>query len=484
MKILPHLNIQKISYNSKTNSFDKKVQVASASPENITPRKFMIPFFGKIITPRLPLTEKDLVKAKDYLLFRKGVLKKSEKEYNLLNFNLTRLNGIQKGIEVFENLSMKEIAFVYDQFYNISINRGCSNRCGHCFADAVPQHFKQDSGMISAVSMEDFTLLMNGIKKLNKRLGFNAVKQNEYKTLAIFHDSDCIELEIKDKAGKIFDFSDTTDLLHETVRKKSLFDTSGWPPSNKKQQERAEKFVKYFSQKDNMKKIGQINISLNPFHALNMKSIYHKKAGNEQLAKVFRNLYTDRMANVLYTFTPIIEDPRYSFNARAMGKEAKIFEGCSIDELKVLIKEILVKVEVKYNQDFASERKYIKRQSQIKENISILENKCSDIYKIAGVGRAKTIFDKNSKNVKEHNKLNRKNISLLKKNIRSNPFITGGSRFYRCVDVNGKVYITDFLMAVSTEIQLNFRNKDKGTVPFAELPKNLVITKKMIERDF
>ena len=51
---------------------------------------------------------------------------------------INKLEGIQHGIKVFKNMSIKEIAFFLSTIAEFATLRGCYNNCAHCYADAKP----------------------------------------------------------------------------------------------------------------------------------------------------------------------------------------------------------------------------------------------------------------------------------------------------------------------------------------------------------
>lgn len=469
MKISP---IQNIRYNGQNYSSQSKNSTKIESLPNFDLKNFQIPFYGLPPAKNNQLTEADFKKAKEYLNWR---CDSAEGQSKLSDFNLNKLNGIQKGIEVFEGLSMKDIAFLYTNLLEIAINRGCSNGCSDCYVKAIPQqHFEENSDTISKMAYEDFNSLMNGVGELNQRLGFKALKRNDVGHISLFRDSDGIELEMKDENGKIYDFTEANDLYYKTINQKGLFDTSGWPPRHKKYQARAEKIVNYFSKEENANKVININISINPFHSLNEKSIQLKNIGDKKGAQKFRELYTDRMANVLYTFTPIIDSPKFRFMPTSMSDDKITPKGYKKSDLEKLIKEILSKLKDKYIKDYKSEKKYIKEPEQIRSNMKILQNKLVKKGLIVRSGRGRNLLPETADFVQARNEAF---IERLKNN-----FINVDC--YKSIDINGKVYVTNFYSVVPTEIQLNFKNRNKSTIPMEEMIDKIKVTKRMIEMVF
>lgn len=360
--------------------------------------------------------------------------------------DMDKLNGIQKGIKVFNGLSMKEIYTIFDKLSIIMPKRGCSNRCSHCAPEAIPQHFSKDSDMIDSMLWEDFEELLSGYHKLSKRTGVDFLPQNE--EMSLFYDADCIELEMKDKNGKIYDFADANGLLFDKTKCRGLFDTSGWNPKSERLQKRAEKIVNYLNQ--NKYRMNPINISVNPFHVLLEKSNECRNAKDIKAADFFRDLYTGRMANAIYTFTPIIDEINFIFRIKSNDR----FH--SQNELMSLKDEILYKLEKMYKKDFLSEKKYIKTEDQLEETmykVKVGFNK--EGAEIGNLGRAGKFFSGTS-DKSLWNELSDKQIFLgeLKRGI-----------YETMIDANGRIYLTNGYLTAPTKMQLNFANRNKKTMP-------------------
>lgn len=475
MKILP---VQLYPYINKNYSPQGKNE-PKVPHNSLSYSSYNLPvhFYGLPPVKEEKFTEEDYERARKYLDEQKKKIGTYHKNLKFESFNLNKLNGIQRGIEVFEGLSMAEIAFICINFKTIAVNRGCNNQCAHCYAAAVPQNFKEDSNTISKMSWEDFSLLMDGIDKLSQRLGFDAVSKKEHSYLVFFEDSDCINLEVKDKEGKIHDFADINLLAYLYTGIPGLFDTAGWDPNNKKLQKRAEKLVQVFSDYRTSEMFSGINISINPFHSLNKKSIQYKNAGNEVLAKKFRDLYVDRMANTLYTFTPLISNTDFSklgFIVRALPDDEKYPDGYKIKDIKELYKEILDKLSDKYIENLSPEKKQLKDYREVTSNLktmSELFNRKSSNYVIP-YGRAAQFFQYSADEYGIEDEFADYTPIRFKERLKDNGLST-------IIDANGKIYMANYT-PVATELQLNFKNKDKQTEPLANTSKKFIITKKMI----
>lgn len=391
------------------------------------------------------ITQSAYISAKKYLNMKKnsGVYWKG-----LEYLNLNNLDGIQKDIKVFHDFSIKEIKFLVQNLSVIMVHRGCSNRCSHCAANAIPQHFSKDSEMISSMSWDDYNLLMDGINKLNSRLEFNVFNCNDNDHISLFHDADCIELEMRDKRGKVYDFTDAHMALFDATHKLSLFDTSGWYPKSEKMQKRAEKIVSYLS--NNRQKFDQINISINPFHALLEKSNELAKSNDFNEAGRYRSLYTDRMANAIFTFTPLVEKNNFHFISRAKSDDS-----CHSGEVLTDLKsEILKKLEDLYKQDFSTSKRFIQDESQITEKITVVAKKLDKNEEIRNLGRAENLFVISPQ--KEHKDI------LVDKNTFFDDLKNQLAE--TAIDANGKIYATNSYLMAPTNLKLNFSNRNKSTI--------------------
>lgn len=416
-------------------------------------------------------------------------IKLNRRETEIYDFDLNKLEGIQEGIEVFEGLNFKEIAFIARTLFSVNTNRGCYNMCSHCYANAMPP-VKESETLINKMSWEDFESLTNGFKELNRRLGFyiSAPKLGGFnggeRYITAFHDADCMTLNLVDREGNRHDFIDIANALSESTGFRSIFDTTGWTPTDKRMQERAEKFAKYYSRPDNKDKLFQFNISINPFHSLYTKSVEEKRAGNTQRAEKFRRLYIDRIANALYTFTPLINTRSFSFILRGFdsGDIGKLGKGFTMEDLYKLNQEILMKLETKYLDDLAGERKYIKSKKRINYYLGILKDIMDLQYSdgvilvdktrlIKNVGKDNNYYQDSMKQVK-------KDIDTIKSSCAPTDFID--KQMAGIVDSNGDYYITTYYTTFPTELKLNFINNGKKTPPINPSQQDGVVIKKSV----
>lgn len=405
---------------------------------------------------------------------------------DIYELNLNKLDGIQEGIKVFEGLNLKEIAFIAKTFTSIALKRGCHNICSHCYAEAKPP-IKETENTINKMSWEDFTSLTDGFEELNNRLGFyisntiKTFKRPVYKYIVPFHDADCSDLVIRDKNGIEHDFIDIAERIYNSCGIHVVFDTASWTPKNTDVQKRVEKIVEYYSKKENLQKIDQFNLSFNPFHALNTKSILEKRLGHSENSDKFRDIYTSRIANALFTLTPIIKTKQFDIINRSIaGKAFEGSKGFEIDDLDDLFSEVMSKLKKLYQEDFKNEQKYIKDKNQILQNLQIINRRMNqNPADFTEVGRAVETFGKDNHYYKHAEDKRNYYRNIVKESNKARDFVDFD--FYGIIDANGDYYLTTFWNTFPTELKLNFSNKGKKTAPIKPLlEEDLVITKNII----
>lgn len=423
-------------------------------------------------------------KAKQYLSTCNNINAKT----SLYDLDLNRLEGIQEGIKVFKGLNMKEIAFYLTSAREFAISRGCRNMCSHCYADARPP-IKENSEKINKISWEDFTSITGGIKELNKRLGFMAMSpENEIindgrNYVTPFHDADSIDLVLKDNLGQEHDFIDISKELLDATGFKVLFDTCGWFPNNKTAQIRAEKYIEYFIKNSNLRDKLGVNISFNPFHSSYTRSLILAKENKVEKANKMRNLYTTRMANVLYTFTPLVGSKNFKLIARSIRDDIKELDGFTEKDLDSLFKETISKLKELYTEDLNTENKYIKTPQDITNKL----NEYQKLYKVRNTIDYTEKLLKLSNTENYHLKLTNEDIELANNTVKTmnNPLqAILDCKFCGITDANGDFYLTTYNSTYPTEIKLNLSASGKTTSPIRpNLQEDLPVTKNKINID-
>lgn len=477
MKISSVQNYSNISFSPKT----QKAQTFQQNP--VVQHNFAPSFSGGF---PLNVHSPKYFAAKTYLCMAKQAYKKV-KTLDLYMFDLNKLDGIQEGINVFKGLNMKEIAFVADTVAEITVNRGCRNICAHCYASAKAP-IKETANQINKMSWNDFTSLTDGFEELNKRVGFPVVvqKKNKHAMAIPFHDADCSSIILKDNEGKEHDFIDIAERLDKAFHLPVLFDTAGWNIQDVKAQKRMEKYVEYYSKPENFKKLEGFNLSVNPFHAMYAKSLELKQNRKPELAEKLYDLYTTRMANVLFTLTPLQKNPNFEFIARSAANDSKVPKGFKEKDLRGLYMDILEKVNNLYKKDMKSAQKVVKNEDEAFEYFNNYYKRLENISPTIGMSaRAEKFVDKNDEiakfgerrkqqNIKDIQSLKRiKDLRKLNKDM--------NNHFYGIIDANGDYYLTTFHTSFPTEIKFNFENKGKITAPIAPyLQKDTPLTRNVI----
>lgn len=405
---------------------------------------------------------------KEYLKNREKKLTNADIDYAPLNAqDIKHIEGIQKGIKVFENLSMQQINFLAKNLSEIALQRGCNNMCSHCYAEAMPPSYQKAENKINKIDFEDFENLCNGFKELNQRLGFNILQTNHDDYLTLFHDSDSSIIFLQDKQGKTHDYLDLAKMINDVVNRIVLFDTAGWNIQDKRTQKRMEELVEKATSTDKYDFV-EFNISANPFHSLYSRSVQHNIDNNKEKEQKFREIYTNRMANVIFTLSPLIEKDNLHFISRALPNDLEKVNGYKEDDLKKLYSEILKKVELLYEQDIESgNKKVIKTKKQINEYLQKIKSEFDNINTEPGInGRLSQIVTDPKAEVCKKTRSNQFN----------NPQIAAKNFEYGILDINGKFYVTNFYETYKTDIQLNYNNQNKKTAGISpELRKKQMI---------
>ena len=407
---------------------------------------------------------------------------KEQDSFVLRQFAMEPFEGLQYGIKAFKGMTMKEIQYLCENLHVIAVNRGCKNMCGYCYADAKPSK--------RAMSWEDFTTITKGLKTLRKRFSgldifgenFQISKEDLlYRTTELFYDSDCMNIAVKDKKGKVYDFTELATELYNSTGRRTAFDTSGWYKNNPIMQKRAEKYTDYFSKPENMKKLNAFNVSFNVFNASYIASVKALKKGDTQKAQRLKERYINNMANTLFTFIPLADQPKFHILIRSFdSSKAKNAKDFNDKAMTSLIKEVYKKVERMCKDDMAGEQKYIK-------NPNMLESKLVNLYFKLGMidtslnssGRMKKFMQEF--NIKapllEYDESMKKVLADLKEKGRYHNYI-----MHRLIDADGKVYHMNYARFIPTEIQLNIPQKNIPAPKLANTIEDFVLTKEILNR--
>lgn len=473
----------KISHISKPNyniTASTPTHPKSATPESQPTDLNAMPHYKNIsFSGQEPLRDVEYIKAKTYLSHKRTELEAEQKHIYIGRFNLKNLEGIQKGITIFKGLNLKELALISQKNHGILVSRACPNGCAHCYNDAQPRK-KETENHINAMSFEDLKSLTDGYDELNKRLGFSIFTPfiPTIKTyIPPFYDADCMDITVKDKHGKEHDLIEINNMLQKITERPTLIDTCGWNTKSEKTSQRAKKYVEYYSNPENNKKLYGFNLSLNPFHKMNARYVEYIKSDPVR-AKKFRELYTDRMAQVLFDLTPISKTKKFSIYALSTEDKSLNTEGYRKSDLKKLYGEIRAKLEIKYKEDLNKEKpEFVHNKEEIAQNLERYDKKSELIYdSLQATGRMKNIYDPSDIMV-------RVTENYRKEKLENKEMMLHDDGFSFLIDANGKVYFTNEKDTFPTEMSFNFENKNKATNPLGpNLHNDYVITKEKVKK--
>ncbi len=456
MKILPVLNnINPVSAKQKTQKAEQNVPAKTA---------YTLPYTGSFdfqnyfLPPKIlaftgsqktPLTDEDYKKAEEYF---KEVIKDKNQSFfpmGIKVFDSDKLNGLQKGIKIFDGLTMREIVFMLNKPI-ILLNRGCNNRCVHCGFSAAPFSNKT----LDRMSYEDFKALIDGVKELENRMD-NKVQL--YSEMGLFLDSDCMEIEIKDKEGQVYDCVDCMRLLGDDIEKVTpLLDTSGWNFESAKHQAMAEKFVDFVLE-HSPEDVDDINISINPYHGLYARAMELENEGKTEKAEELRQKYAKRVANVLFTFSPLIKND-FSVNilARAIPYD-ETDTGLDNRAYYSIVMRVLDELRIMFEKDLSGEKKYVQTKEELEGLMAYYDGLFEEFQprNLFPWGRAQALFNHD--------------IELIEGRIKDFQDMCTSMPQYasNLINPNGALVLSRMDVSAKTDLDFNFENKGRPVKPFA-----------------
>lgn len=376
-------------------------------------------------------------------------------EFPLSRINLKNIEGIQKGIPLFDYknkiIPLSDIDFTAKGLETLDLFRGCNVGCTHCLKDALP--FPEN---VRSILFEDLIRFTDGFKSLSERFGFNILNGNKY--LNIIDDSNPTDQPIKGLTGK-HSVAEAIKVIYESLRLPILFVTSGWNIKSKTAQNSAEQIAKEFIQ--NPQSLKSFEVSINPFSGIMENSREALKSGEPAKAKALKENYTDRMVNTLLTFFDLFKG--LNPQGKLIYRHANDFEGNELvgeEATKELYTEIYEKLKTILGE-------------KINEAPTLnpeLVTKFDKSHLIEPSGRARRYFPSGynlnlqTELISETEKWNSMNSKEKRQFLKDYSI--------KCVDINGRVYSTfpasgvtsenmPVELTVPTEIKLNYlNNKD------------------------
>lgn len=353
-----------------------------------------------------------------------------ETAFPLEKLNLTKLEGIQSDITLFERTPLDDIKFITKWFQVLNIARGCREQCSFCLRNALPP-LKEG---ISSILWDDLIRFTSGVSKLSERLGVNVLQGNSHITL--FEDANLPVVQLKDSQGDVHNAADSVKEIYEKLNLPLVLVTAGWNPKDKESQAAAEKLCRYILQNPDC--IKEFGVSVNPFHRYD------------------RDFYTTKIANTLKTFLPLFEN---GTEIASILLKYNYPNGIKSDEngyesAKDLYNEIFGKLKLLTGSSL--------------DNYDILKPENVTLHRddnyIENKGRGQSFFPQES--------VTRNNKKLFVESFQWLTLTPEEKRNFaynyttKNVDINGQVYlITPSEQLIETPIRLNFINKNKTTAP-------------------
>ena len=375
--------------------------------------------------------------------------------YPLTKLNLEKFEGLQNGIPLFENVKLKDIAFVTKRFETLDLFRGCNVACMHCLKDAKP--IKNGT-----ILFEDLERFLDGFKIISERFGFNVFQGNKY--LNIIDDSNPSDIPIK---GKSRDHSvvEAMKLIYEKIKLPTIFVTSGWNKASKYAQSTANELVRMI--KRDPDSVVSVEVSINPFSGLMEKSRNALNKSKQSEAEFYKKIYTDRMANTLAVFLELFENGKASI----IYRHAPNYKGNELVDEKAT-RELYQEI---YNKLKYMSSSSLENVPQLKpENLTKFDK--THLIESSGRGRQYFPLDMNMKEQSEliDEVLRWNNLSKAEKMKELLDYAI------KAVDINGDIYTTfpanhvDYISApieitVPTNIRLNYENKPKLDSIFSDI---------------
>ena len=378
-------------------------------------------------------------------------------KYPLTYVNTKLLEGVQKGIPLFEGVNLKDIGFISKFLETVNLFRGCTVRCSHCLkASEAPQKGNE------SILFEDLEKFTDGFKELNERLGFNVLEGNEY--INIIDDANPSDLPIK---GLERDHSivEGMKLIYDKLKIPTLFVTSGWNRGSKYAQKAMEEVSNMISTIP--ESVTGLQISINPFSGLMEASRKALKENNEENAIFFREAYVRRMANTLATFLEQFKQDKASI----IYRHALPYEG---NELVGEAETAKLYTEI-YNKLGEIIGSKLEDVPQLKPEVVTAFDQ-SHLIEPSGRGRQFFPFERNMQEQQE----------LINESLKWNS-LTKEAQYkllqdfaVKCVDINGRIYTTKpanetenvfspIELTIPTDIRLNYINQKETPIIFSDI---------------
>lgn len=247
----------------------------------------------------------------DYInKLKKDLEARGQKLERLSQLDLTKIEDIAKGIDIFEGWNSYDLALVGSNFDVLYLQRGCVHQCAHCGSDSVNK--------VTAMAWENYEAIVNGMAELKERLGFNIFQIQKRDMVYPFIDSDPMlykaATSVSESNGSqktvYKNIYDASKLFYNKTGTKFSITSAGWDKRNKNAEQAALNFI----QDPNI--LSNFFYSITPFHRYQeegrerLKQSYNetdpiKKQKLEKEAYNLMDKYIEMAADNLITLWPL-----------------------------------------------------------------------------------------------------------------------------------------------------------------------------------
>jgi hypothetical protein len=369
--------------------------------------------------------------------------------------DVDKVEGLQKGIKLFDGINLKDIAFITKKLETLNFFRGCSVGCTHCLKDA-----KCKNG-IKSVLFEDIKRFTQGFKELSERFGFNIL--NGIKYLSIIDDANPSDVLIKG-LERNHTVAEGIKLISDNLGISSLYVTSGWNKNSIIAQSGAEEIAQMIVKNPSSAKV---EISINPFSKIMEISRKALKNNNKEKADYYRKMFIERMANTIATFSELFKLNK----AEIIYRHAQDFKGNELVNASSTAKL--------YNDIYNEVSKILGSSIESIPDLSpefVTREKVSHFIEPSGRARAYFPYDINLK--VQQGLISESLIWGDLSKEEKYDFLRDNS--LKCVDINGRIYTTrpanntycinsPIELITPTEIKLNYINNQKTDNIFSDI---------------
>ena len=96
--------------------------------------------------------------------------------FPLERINLSKIEGIQEGIPLFDGVKMEDIKFLTKWFQVLNLARGCREQCTFCLRNALAP-IKETANQINTILWDDLKRFTEGFSTLSERLDLTFCKE-------------------------------------------------------------------------------------------------------------------------------------------------------------------------------------------------------------------------------------------------------------------------------------------------------------------